>query len=721
MKFGYNKIENLSASLNIKDILPVLALGFSDMITQIILLRETISIFYGNELVIGIILANWMLITGAGSWLGKFSDRIKQKDIFLVFVLIFLAILPIIIIFLLSVLKSVLFPTGSMLSIIHVLYISFIILLPFCLLSGFLFTFLSYFISEKYSSNLISKVYSWEAIGHILGGLFFSFILVYYFKTFQSLIFLMAIDLAVSFIISLNLKMKGWIKYFITALTLILLFLTIHIDLDTVSKKLLFKDQELVLNENTPYGNLVITKSGEQLNFFENNSLLFTTRNIIENEEDVHYAMVQHPDPQDVLLVSGGISGTIGEILKYNVNKIDYIEINPRLVEIGKNYNKELENEKINIIKQDARLFIKYNPNRYDVILLNLSEPTTAQINRFYTIDFFRELKKILNERAVVSLSLMSTANYVSEEARQINSVLYNTLKQIFKYILVVPGKKNYYLVSDHELNINIARLIEEKSIDNVYVNQYYIDDRLLEDRSKFILENLDKNTRINKDFTPVSYYQQLRYWLSYFKINYWILGGIILIIFIILISRLNIYNFGLFTGGFAASSIEVILLIGFQVLYGYVYHATGIIITLFMAGLAFGALFMHRLFPVNIKNYTRIQFGIGVYTILLPFILLFLKSVTFHPLLLKVIFYIIAFNIAILFGMLFSFASKIQKAGISIVTGEAYSADMFGAALGALLMSALIIPLLGLVNAAIIAGSLSFVSGTVTFMRRKT
>jgi predicted membrane-bound spermidine synthase len=70
---------------------------------------------------------------------------------------------------------------------------------------------------------------------------------------------------------------------------------------------------------------------------------------------------------------------------------------------------------------------------------------------------------------------------------------------------------------------------------------------------------------------------------------------------------------------------------------------------------------------------------------------------------------------------MLFSFASKVQKTGISIVAGEAYSADLFGAALGALLISALIIPLLGLVNAAIIAGSLCFVSGIVTLIRRKT
>ncbi|GAI21730.1 unnamed protein product, partial [marine sediment metagenome] len=201
----------------------------------------------------------------------------------------------------------------------------------------------------------------------------------------------------------------------------------------------------------------------------------------------------------------------------------------------------------------------------------NLPEPTTAQINRFYTIEFFNELKRVLNKDAVVSLSLMSTANYVSDEARQINSVLYNTLKKVFNSILIVPGEKNYFLVSAQKLDINIAEMIEEKGIDNIYVNQYYLDDELLKQRSDFIINNLDKSAALNKDFSPVSYYQQLLYWLSYFKFNYWILAIIILIVLILIISRQNPISIGMFTGGFAASSIEVVLLISFQIIYGYV------------------------------------------------------------------------------------------------------------------------------------------------------
>ena len=57
----------------------ITALGISSIITQIILIREFLSVFSGNELVFGIILANWLLLTGIGAYIGKYSDQIKEK------------------------------------------------------------------------------------------------------------------------------------------------------------------------------------------------------------------------------------------------------------------------------------------------------------------------------------------------------------------------------------------------------------------------------------------------------------------------------------------------------------------------------------------------------------------------------------------------------------------------------------------------------------------
>src|ERR1039458_8016330 len=45
-----------------------------------------------------------------------------------------------------------------------------------------------------------------------------------------------------------------------------------------------------------------------------------------------------------------------------------------------------------------------------------------------------------------------------------------------------------------------------------------------------------------------------------------------------------------LFASGFAGSALEVVLLLAFQVLCGSVYHQVGVIVTVFMGGLAVGA-----------------------------------------------------------------------------------------------------------------------------------
>lgn len=129
-------------------VLSTAALGITSIVTQIILLREFLSIFYGNELVIGIILADWMVLTGAGSFVGKYADRVKGKTTFLIISLCLMAILPSVTVFLLRYLRNIVFAIGGMVGIFQILYSSFLLLIPYCLLTGFLFTFLAHTVSE---------------------------------------------------------------------------------------------------------------------------------------------------------------------------------------------------------------------------------------------------------------------------------------------------------------------------------------------------------------------------------------------------------------------------------------------------------------------------------------------------------------------------------------------------------------------------------------------
>ena len=169
----------------------VIALGISSVITQIIYIREFLNVFYGNELIFGIILASWMSLTAVGAYLGKYSVRIKRKERYLIILQIFSAVFPLLTVFLLRWLRNVIFPAGVMLNIPDGIIISFSFLAPYCLISGFLFTFFCISLSENLKSNQIGRVYYYDTLGSIIGGLVFNFILVFLLNSLQSLYILM--------------------------------------------------------------------------------------------------------------------------------------------------------------------------------------------------------------------------------------------------------------------------------------------------------------------------------------------------------------------------------------------------------------------------------------------------------------------------------------------------------------------------------------------------
>lgn len=697
----------------------ITALGISSIITQLNLIREFLSVFYGNELILGIILANWLLLTGIGVYIGRFSDKIKEKIRFIIFSQILIAFLPFLSIFLIRALKNIIFPVGSLAGIVNIFISSFILLLPYCIISGILLTLFCAVFSLKKDAASIGKVYFIDNIGDIIGGVLFSLIFIYFLNPFQMIFFIMFINLLAALLLSIFVK-KRLLKN-ILILLILFSFLFMIIDFNKISTSLQYKGQELVFQKNSQYGNIIITKTDNQLNFFENGIALFSTDNVISNEETVHYAMLQHKNPKEILLISGGVAGTTKEVLKYDIDKIDYVELDPMIIMLGKKYTKNLENKKISTITKDARLYVKQTNNKYDIVIIDLPDPSTAQLNRFYTIEFFKELKKKLNKDAVISISLISTENYISNEAKQLNSVLYKTLKQVFNNIIIIPGNKNFFIASDEELSYNIPAKVKEKNISTKYVNGDYLKGRLTKQRITYLLNSIDKNAGINRDFNPISHYYHLIYWLSYFKANYVLFLMIIFTLTLLYITKTKPISFAIFTTGFAASSLEVVLLIGFQIIYGYVYHMLGIIITMFMVGLAIGSFYMNKnLKRKNVVSFIKLEFLIVAYSILMPFILIALNQTKTSFIITQIIFSILTLIIAILVGMEFPLASKLQFKKVSTTAAQLYNADLIGASIGALLVSALLIPLIGLIKVCMIIAVLNIISGLIIIIKRK-
>lgn len=718
-RFFQKKIYNNKTSATDRNqfVYLLFLLGAVTIISQVIFIREFMSVLAGNELVLGIIMSVWMLLTGWGALAGRQNVPALFSFQRGVRMLIFLAFIPVILIGLIYFLKYLLFPPGTIAGLGTALAGALILLFPVCFLSGYLFTAFSTILSASANKNRIGSAYAYESLGSLAGGVLFSIILGRYLNSIQ----ILGLMTSAVIIICISINGRGFTKktlFFLTAGVLLPVVIFISKP-DNWLKKILLPNQNIILNKSTRYGNLVITEQAGQLNFYENNYLQFYTENMMANEEAVHFAMARHDKPEKVLLISGGIAGMIKEIMKYDVEKVTYLETNPEVFLHWKNHLiEQKDGDCIEIVRSDIRSFLSGTKEVYDVILINLPAPSTIGYNRFYTYEFFKIIKQHCNNLTVVCTNLPSTVNYPEENALEINSSLWKTMGMHFKNLLLVPGEKNYFLASDTILTKNITDIIFRRGIETEYVNQYYFDDNLLDMRSSSIVSQFNPHSKINRDFKPYIFVKQSHHWLSQFNINYWFIIVIPALLFLFFFFKQDAVTIGLYTGGFTAASLEIVMMLAFQIFVGSIYLASAFFFSAFMGGLFAGSyLKTTEVRSGLINHYYKLQFGLALFAMILPFLINVTDYFSGYAIFIRLIFFILVFILAFGVGFEFNLASKLPQREFSMISGINYSTDLAGSAFGAFLTSLFLLPVLGLVSTCLIIAGLNIISGTVTFL----
>jgi hypothetical protein len=164
--------------------------GFTAVIAQIVLMRELLVAFYGNEISLGIILANWLLWTAVGSGvLGWFGRGLRNPRRLFAVLQVVVAIAFPATIFLVRASKIAFHPMpGEILGPGAMFLTSLAALGVFCLASGTLFAVGSrVFTAESgaRADEASSSVYLLEAAGSGIGGILASLVLIRYLDTFQ--------------------------------------------------------------------------------------------------------------------------------------------------------------------------------------------------------------------------------------------------------------------------------------------------------------------------------------------------------------------------------------------------------------------------------------------------------------------------------------------------------------------------------------------------------
>ncbi|MBU2567931.1 MAG: spermidine synthase, partial [Elusimicrobia bacterium] len=564
-------------------------LGATSLSMQIVLLRELFTIFSGNELTIGIVMSLWMVLVGAGAAVsGRIISKIKSltkspakslADIFGIYRTIILVIsvfLPAVI-FLTKIIRPLLQGTPfETLGMTHTMFFSLCLLSPMCILLG------SWFSAGTFTGVSAGRVYFLEAVGAILGGLITSFLLIKHFSSMQiaagfSIVnFLLLIPLSVSRITvippmppdgtpaqhtplprGIHLRKfvnpQAVVSIFFLFLFSIILFSGEIVKIDGLAGEIQWKPFTLVESKNSLYGNIVVLgppqgrhAKGEKhlrgqhsgarhdlsdghYDFYENGGKLFSTQERQQPEEIVHFAMFLCPNSQKVLLIGGGLSGNLYEVLKHPLRKVMLVELDPMLVSMAKKYLPPeditaLSDSRVEIFFGDGRYFTKTAVRRaekYDCVIVDMPDPTTGLVSRFYTEEFFREIKSLLSDDGVFITGLSSADGYMSPEMRYLSAGLYKTIKKVFGGCSLVPGVKNYFISG----NISgvpapaLADLLVSQKFHLTYLTPFYVRYVLGETRVQTLSDQVterEEEVSLSRDFQPVNYFYGIMLQASY-------------------------------------------------------------------------------------------------------------------------------------------------------------------------------------------------------------
>ena len=424
-------------------------------------------------------------------------------------------------------------------------------------------------------------------------------------------------------------------------------------------------------------------------------------------EESVHFPLSQVDRPQRVLLVSS-IGGMLAEVAKYRPSQVDYVELDPMVAQLQRRFGLLAPTDNLTVIAEDARAYLAGSSELYDAILVNLPEPETYQMNRFFTAGFFALAKNRLAPGGVLSFAIEGAANYISANRQRKLSSLANAAGTQFDQVLLMPGRRLFFLCSDRLLDTDIPLLLESKGIPTRHIRHFFRDD-LTDRRIRQFNEAVDPGVPPNLDLSPRLMRLAFLGWFQrHGEAPFWIilLGAAAAFAGM---ARMTKPQWVLLTTGCTGIGAEMLAIFTFQAIYGYIYLQLGVLVTVFLAGMLPGAWIGGRYAG------SRRRALVGADLLLTLLLFLFALLLTAAPNTLPAA-SLYVFGLLISFGCGFQFPMALGLAGDDAAgASRSFSADLVGAALGVLLVSLVLIPFLGMIRTCHCLAGLKLVSSLIS------
>ena len=275
--------------------------------------------------------------------------------------------------------------------------------------------------------DLVSNVLTYDYIGALAASLLFPLVLVPFVGLIRAGFVIGFVNILVALLLVFRLRRDRALAMERVAAILVAVLLVVGAiaseRLQRLSEAGLYNDN-LIYATSSPYQRIVLTQKKGDIRLFLDGNLQFSSRDEYRYHESLVWpALGRMEEPSRVLILGGGDGLALREVLKdEGVASVTLVDLAPAITNLFRSApllrrlnGDAFADPRVEVINADAFTWAREADRAFEVILVDLPDPTNYSIGRLYSVEFYRNLGALLADGGL--MNVQSTAPFVSTQS----------------------------------------------------------------------------------------------------------------------------------------------------------------------------------------------------------------------------------------------------------------------------------------------------------------
>ena len=522
----------------------IFSYGLFTIAAQALLFREFITTFEGNDISVGIFFASWFLWVGLGA-IVVYRAQIIAEKLLKNIEFLFLSYLPAFIIQLILIIQArelVGIESYALWSVWAILIVSIIVNAPVSIITGMLFPTACRWIGKDQKLP-VSRVYIIEAAGSFVGGLGVTVLLALGMSS-AGIFFILALFVSLSAVLAQftkarqhgipalkkTAKVKAQLMFLIPLCILLCFFIRAD---KTLMRHIRVVKWTKLLPADSLAGSFQTAQAEYLYGVYQSQWVVTCQGSVIETLPDesttgriAAIGLCQKPDSRNVLIIGSGL-GLCQQFLRLpQIQTVSWTHCDSEYVqEVDRVIPSEFKiiDERLHRLSGDIRSLLAEVKQAFDIVILNLPDATSSALNRYYTLEFYRQVKAALKPNGIFQVRVAGGENIMGTELVNLGASTKLTLEKVFSQLVITPGEDTWFIASapaGHEQGLTgdpailRDRFASIEQASRVFTPQallsVYLPDRAAAAVENYLSADLPERLLINRDSRPLTHLYSL-------------------------------------------------------------------------------------------------------------------------------------------------------------------------------------------------------------------